>query len=298
MPTAQMKIGVVGTGLMGRACAARLLAAGHEVMGFDPDGAALAKFAAAGGRAASSFEELVRSCRHIVLAVFDTEQTEDVIEGPQGILAVLPPDAPPRVVVCVSTCDPDRIAALAARLPPSRVQFVECPISGTSEQTARGEGLGLIGGEKSAVEEARPVLDAICPRRHDLGAPGNGGRAKLAINLILGINRAALAEGLVFAERMGLDPATFLAVARDSAAYSQVMDVKGEKMVRGDFTPHGRIVQTQKDFHLMLEQAARRKQKLPLAATYADLMKGCIAAGEGELDNSAVIREIRRRAGT
>lgn len=295
MPAAQIKVGVVGTGLMGRACAARLLAAGHDVTGFDPDGEALLKFTAMGGRPASSFEELARSCRHIVLAVFNTEQVEAVLEGPHGILAVLPADALPCVVVCVSTCDPDRIAALAARLPPLRVRFVECPISGTSEQTARGEALGLVGGDEDAVEEARPVLDAICPRRHYLGAPGNGGRAKLAINLILGINRAALAEGLVFAERMGLDPAAFLAVARDSAAYSQIMDVKGEKMVKGDFAPHGKITQSQKDFKLMLEQAARLKQELPLAQTYADLMKGCVAAGNGELDNSAVIREIRRR---
>lgn len=295
MAAAQIKAGVVGTGLMGRACAARLLAAGYEVAGFDPAVEALSKFAAAGGRAASCLEELVRSCRHIVLAVFDTAQVEDVIEGPRGILAALPPEAPPRVVVCVSTCDPDRIAALAARLPASRVRFVECPISGTSEQTTRGEGLGLIGGEQGAVDEAGPLLDAICPHRHYLGAAGNGSRAKLAINLILGINRAALAEGLVFAERMGLDPAAFLAVARESAAYSRIMDVKGGKMVKGDFTPHGRIVQTQKDFTLMLERAVLLKQELPLAKTYAELMKGCIAAGEGELDNSAVIREIRRR---
>lgn len=288
-------VGVIGTGLMGTACARRLLAAGHEVMGYDVDARTLEKFKETGARAARSLTEIAQACRRIVLAVFNTDQVEDTIEGSQGLLAALPADAAPPTVVCVTTCDPDRIAALAARIPAHRLHFVEAPVSGTSDQTARGDALGLIGGDPGAADEARDVLDAICPRRHHLGAAGNGGRAKLAINLILGVNRAALSEGLVFAERMGLDPGSFLAVARDSAAYSQIMDVKGRKMVESDFTPHGRITQTLKDFSLMLEQASRLGQQLPLAQTYADLVKGCIAHGEGDLDNSIVIQEIRRR---
>jgi len=219
---------------------------------------------------------------------------EDAIEGPNGLLAA---GAPMLTAICVSTCDPDRIAALAARLPAGRLRFVESPVSGTSEQTARGEALGLIGGERAAVDAVRDVLSAIAPRWHHVGPAGNGGRAKLAINLILGINRAALAEGLVFAERMGLAPDAFLAVARESAAYSQIMDIKGRKMLSGDFSPQGYIAQSLKDFSLMLEQARRLKQRLPLGETYKALMDGCIAHGEGELDNSAVIKEIRRRTG-
>ena len=288
-------VGVIGTGLMGTACARRLLGAGHSVLGFDADAAKLTAFAALGGEAASSVAAISRACRKVVLCLFNTDQVEQIIEGPGGILATLPPDAPPLVAVCTSTCDPDRIAALAARLPPDRLRFVEAPVSGTSDQTARGEALGLIGGDPAAAEEARDVLDAICPRRHHLGAAGNGGRAKLAINLILGVTRAAVAEGLVFAERLGLDPATFLSVARDSAAYSQVMDIKGRKMVDRDWAPHGKITQTLKDFLLMHEQAVAHGQKLPLAQTYVDLVQGCVAAGEGEWDNAAVMQEIRRR---
>ncbi len=295
MTNTRDQIGVIGTGLMGTACARRLLAAGLEVIGYDVDARALKKFEETGGRAVPALHDLVHGCRQIILTVFNTDQVEDAIEGPRGLLALLPADAPPLLVVCVSTCDPDRIAVLAARIPANRLHFVEAPISGTSDQTARGEGLGLIGGDRRAAEEARAILDAICPRRHYLGAAGNGGRAKLAINLILGVNRAALAEGLVFAERMGLDPAAFLTVARDSAAYSQIMDVKGRKMVDGDFAPHGRITQSLKDFTLMLEQAARIRQQLPLAQTYAELAKACVAHGEGDWDNSAVIQEIRRR---
>ncbi|MBI1965268.1 MAG: NAD(P)-dependent oxidoreductase, partial [Betaproteobacteria bacterium] len=192
-------VGIIGTGLMGMACAKRLLAAGFEVLGYDADAGKLKQLAALGGRAAHSLAEIAGVCRIVVLAVFNTDQVEDVIEGRQGLLAARPAAAAPLIAICVSTCDPDRVAALATRLPAGRLRLVEAPISGTSEQTARGEGLGLIGGERAAAEEARAVLDAICPRRRHVGGAGNGGRAKLAINLILGVNRAALAEGLVFA---------------------------------------------------------------------------------------------------
>jgi 3-hydroxyisobutyrate dehydrogenase len=288
-------VGVIGTGLMGMACAKRLRAAGYEVLGHDADAGKLTALEALGGRPARSIAEIAGACDIAVVAVFNTDQVEDVIEGANGLAAARPAGTEALTVMCVSTCDPDRITALAARLPAQRVRFIEAPVSGTSEQTARGESLGLIGGEQAAADAARGVIEAICPRWHYLGAAGNGGRAKLAINLILGINRAALAEGLVFAERMGLDPAAFLPVARDSAAYSQIMDVKGKKMLSGDFSPQGYVHQSLKDFALMLDQARRLKQRLPLGETYKALMEGCVGAGEGELDNSAVIREIRRR---
>ena len=108
------------------------------------------------------------------------------------------------------------------------------------------------------------------PTYFHIGKIGDGGRAKLAVNLILGLNRLALAEGLVFAERLGLDPAAFLKVARGSAAYSQVMDVKGAKMMRGEFAAEGRVTQHLKDVHLMLEQAER----VPAGASAARSARG------------------------
>ena len=299
---AEKPVGVIGVGLMGTACAGRLRGAGFQVLGYDVDARKLEGLRSLGARAASSIAEVARECRQVVMAVFDTGQVEEAVEG---LLAAQPAHVPSRLpgaveppalaVICVSTCDPDRIAALAARLPAHRLQFIESPVSGTSAQVARGDALGLVAGDRAAIDGARGVIEAIAPRWHHLGAAGNGGRAKLAINLILGINRAGLAEGLVFAERMGLPPDAFLAVARDSAAYSQVMDIKGKKMVGGDFSPQGYVHQSLKDFSLMLDQARKLKQQLPFGETYKALMEGCVARGEGELDNSAVIKEIRRR---
>lgn len=286
-------VGLAGCGLMGTACAQRLRGAGLEVVGYDIDAGKAAALTAIGAGTAASLAELASRCDTVVLAVFNTDQAEASCDA---LAAARPAGQPPLTAVCVSTCDPDRIAALAARLPAERLRLVEMPVSGTSDQTARGDALGLVGGDPAAAEAVKPVLDAICPRRHHLGTAGNGGRAKLAINLILGINRAALAEGLVFAQRMGLPLTPFLGVAKDSAAYSQIMDIKGAKMIAGDFTPHGKIAQTLKDFSLMLEVAEKLKQQLPLASTYTDIVEGCMRAGEAELDNAAVIREIGRRS--
>ena len=288
-------IGVIGIGLMGMACAKRMRAAGLELLGYDVDPQKLDAFLKLGGKAAGSVDEIARDCHKVVLAVFNTDQVEATVAA---LVASLPAGKAPIIALCVSTCDPDRIAKLYARTPANKVRYVESPVSGTSQQTEQGDALGLIGGDPAAAAAAKEVLDAICPRRHHLGAAGNGGRAKLAINLILGVNRAALAEGLVFAQKLGLDPGAFLKVARESAAQSQVMDIKGPKMVSGDYAPQGFITQTRKDFLLMLEQAAARGQGLPLAEAYVSIVNGCVAAGEGNLDNSAVIEEIRRRKPT
>ena len=110
-------------------------------------------------------------------------------------------------------------------------------MSGASGQVSRGEGVGLIGGDPDIIAEVEPVLRAMFPTYFHIGKVGDGGRAKLAVNLILGLNRLAVAEGLVFAERLGLDPGPFSRSRASSAAYSQVMDVKGAKMTRGEFAP-------------------------------------------------------------
>jgi 3-hydroxyisobutyrate dehydrogenase-like beta-hydroxyacid dehydrogenase len=285
-------VGLVGIGLLGQALAHRLRSAGFEVVGFDVDPAKTARLAQLGGAPAVSTADLARRCAPIVLAVFSTDQVEAVIEG--ELLPALG-DGSGKVVLCASTCDPDRLAALDRRVAARGLRLLETPVSGASGQVSRGEGVGLIGGDPQVMSEVEPVLRAMFPTYFHIGKIGDGGRAKLAVNLILGLNRLALAEGLVFAERLGLDPAAFLKVARSSAAYSQVMDVKGSKMTRGEFAPEGRITQHLKDVHLMLEQAERVRQRLPLLQIHADVLEACVRQGEGDLDNSAVIQEVRRR---
>ena len=287
-------VAIIGLGLMGEVYAQRLLDAKIPVTGFDIDATRRSRLALIGGRPANSIAEAARSARCIIIAVFNTEQVEDVVEN--HLLPALG-EGSGKIVLCMSTVDPDRVAALAARVIPRGIRYLDVPVSGTSDQVRRGDGVALIGGDMAIADDVKDVLDALFVRRFHIGKVGDGGRAKLAVNLILGLNRLALAEGLVFAERLGLDPAAFLEVARGSASYSQVMETKGPKMVRGDFTPEGRVKQTLKDVHLMLDQAAAVGQKLSMLEVHADVLEACARAGEAELDNSAVIKEVRRRGG-
>src|ERR1700730_3614991 len=280
-------VGVIGLGLMGEVYARRLVAAGFTVIGFDVDPAKserLENF----GALAGTLTDIAQKCDPIGVAVFNTDQVEDVVER------ALIPAAAGKIVLVTSTCDPDRIAALGARVG-DRLRFLETPVSGTSEQVRLGDGVGLIGGDKKIAADAARVLEALSAKSFHIGKVGDGGRAKLAVNLILGLNRLALAEGLVFAARLGLDPAAFLDVARGSAAASQVMDTKGPKMIGGDFAPEGRVRQTLKDTQLMLDQARKAGQQLPLLQIHADVLQACVRHGDSEKDNSIVIEEIRRR---
>jgi 3-hydroxyisobutyrate dehydrogenase-like beta-hydroxyacid dehydrogenase len=287
-------IGVIGLGLMGEVFSRRLIDGGRSVVGYDIDPAKGERLTALGGQAGSSVAEVAHACETIVLAVFSTDQCEQVTDA---ILAARG-DGSGVTVLCTSTVDPDRIAALGARVVPHGLRFLETPVSGTSEQVRRGDGVGLIGGDSQTAAAVDDVLAILFPRRFHVGKVGDGGRTKLSINLILGLSRLALAEGLVFARRLGLDLAAFLPVARESAAYSQVMDIKGPRMIAGEFAPEGRVRQTLKDVHLMLDQAQRRGQALPALGVNCDVLEACVRAGEGDLDNSAVIREIdRRRSG-
>jgi len=280
-------VGVIGVGLMGEVYARRLVAAGFTVIGYDVDPAKNARLANLGAQA-GTLADIAQNCELIVVAVFNTEQVEDVVER------ALIPAAAGKIVLVTSTCDPDRIAALGARVG-DRLRFLETPVSGTSEQVRQGDGVGLIGGDQKIAADAAPVLDALFAKSFHIGKVGDGGRAKLAVNLILGLNRLALAEGLVFAARLGLDPAAFLDVARRSAAASQVMDTKGPKMIDGNFAPEGRVRQTLKDTQLMLDQARKAGQQLPLLQIHADVLQACVRHGDSEQDNSIVIEEIRRR---
>jgi len=285
-------VGVAGVGLMGSAITRRLVAAGLRVVAYDVDDAKRTSSAKLGATPAESLAATFDRCSTIVLCVFNTEQVEQVVDA-----AIM--DHHSLTVICTSTCDPDRLARLARRADAAGVRFLELPLSGTSQQIAAGDGVGLVGGEETLAEQCAPIVNAICTRWFYLGQVGNASRAKLAVNLILGLNRAALAEGLIIAESLGLEPDAFLEVARGSAAYSAVMETKGPLMAKRTFSsPMSRVDQSLKDFELMLAQAAARGQQLPFATQYAAMLADCVRHGEAEWDNAAIVEAIARQRTT
>ena len=287
-------IGLIGVGLMGTALARRLLDAKYQVIGFDIAPTRRDALRSMGGEPVGSVAEVAVRCRRTLIAVMTTAQVEQVVEGAGGLIEAGDAKAQ-RIAMCTATCEPDRIEALATRAAARGFAFLDTPVSGTSQQVLQGDGYGLIAGDKTAAAAADAILSVIYPRRQFIGPAGTATKTKLAINHILGLNRVAMAEGLVFAERLGLDLRGFLDVARKSAAYSQIMDVKGDKMVTSDFSPVGRIFQHHKDFKTILEEARKRGQQLPFASLLVEVLEACERHGDGESDNSITIEEIRRR---
>jgi 3-hydroxyisobutyrate dehydrogenase-like beta-hydroxyacid dehydrogenase len=157
-----------------------------------------------------------------------------------------------------------------------------------------GTATALVAGESGAIDAVNALLDILCPRSLRVGVIGDASRTKLVINLILQNNRAALAEGIAFAERLGLDGDAFLAAARESAAYSRVMETKGDKMLRRDYRPQSHISQTLKDAEMILDEAGKLGRPLPMTATQADLLRTAIALVGPDSDSAAVIEAIRR----
>ncbi len=282
-------IGLIGLGLLGGALAHRLTGAGFEVLGYDIDpGKALL---VPGIEIASSADEICLRSSRILLAVYDTAQVEST-------LVELETTAHPTIILCATSVEPRRIAFAAARAARYGITLVEMPISGSSAQIEAGKGIGLVAGPEDALGAVKDVLDAICLQRFVMGSPGNAAKALLALNLVLQLNRAALAEGLVFAQRLGLKPDKFLEVLRASPAASQVMDVKGEKMVRREYSPqspvaHTLVDQNLKEAQFMIETAHRLGQNLPMMEVNAALLAAVIAQRGREVDSAAVIEAIR-----
>lgn len=290
--TGSTEVGLVGVGLVGTVLAERLLSEGFSVIGYDIAAERLDHFRGMGGHVAGSPAEVAGAVDRVLLSLPDTTAVGQVVEGPGGVLEAA---RLPAYLIDTTTGDPDETTELAGRLAPRGVTLLDATISGSSGQLGRKEALFMVGGERAAFDVCLPMLRILSDRVYYLGPSGSGSKAKLATNLVLGLNRLALAEGLVFADCLGLDPTSFLELLKAGPAYSAAVDVKGEKMLTGDFTPESRIRQHHKDVSLILKYAGRRRQELPLSAVHLDILDRAINAGDAELDTSAVIREIKRR---
>lgn len=291
----EQAIGLVGLGLVGQALATRLRVAGLRAIGYDLQQQAVDAFRAAGGETVASLAQLGEQVETVLLAVFDTRGVLEVVEGTQGLLAGA--TRVRRIVDC-STGAPEELEALSRRLHARGIDFIEAPLSGSSQQIAAGEGVALVGAQQHAWQAAQPLLSTLAAQCIHVGAPGMGARAKLATNLVLGLNRAVFAEGLAFAETLGIAPERFLELVLATPARSDAAQVKGPLMVAGDFEPRSRIRQHQKDVALMLEAARAMGLELPFSRVHAVLLGEAVEQGRGELDNAAIVLQLRGRKET
>ena len=279
-------IGLIGLGLVGSALADRFLGAGHTVIGWDIAGERQDAHRERGGDVARDEREVFSSCSRVLLSLPSHREVGDVVRTVGAALGR------GLTIIDTTTGDPASSEELARTLNEQGVVYLDATISGSSAMVRAGSATVMVGGDAGAIAACSDIFELIGPRTFHTGPAGTGAKMKLVTNLVLGLNRAALAEGLAFAASIGLDPTLSLAVMRGSLAHSRIMDTKGDRMVRGDFSPDARLSQHLKDVRLIVDIGHHAGLPMPLSAAHRTVLEEAEAAGYGELDNSAIIKVL------
>lgn len=288
-------IGIVGLGLMGTAMSRKLMEAGHRVRGFDIDPARLDALAANGGESADSAGGAARGAGFVILSLLYAGDARAACLGEGGIAGAA---AEGLIVIDTSTCGPDDAERLGADLRREGVGFLDASLSGSRNNVMEGGVVSVVGGEAADFEAARRVLGAFARPIHHVGPNGAGARTKLVINLVLGLTRLALSEGLVLGMKSGLDMERLLEVLKDSAAYSRAMDQRGERMIRADYdAPLSRVRQHHKDVRLILEEGRKVGAPMLLSSAHQQVLQAAELGGLADADTAAIIEVLRRMAG-
>jgi len=280
-------IGLIGLGLLGSAIAERLLTSGQSVVGYDLEPARRAELQQAGGVAASSIADVVSVAPVVILSLPDSHSV-------QRVTSEFTSTAEGKLVIDTTTGDPESAIATGARLAALGARYLEATVVGSSRMLRERDVVVLLGGDTRDADAAVPVIDPWARDCFHLGPLGSAASAKLVANLVLGLHRAVLAEGLNLAERCGLDGPAMLEVLRSGLAYSRVMDTKGRKMLEADFVPEARLRQHHKDVRLILELANRCGAATPLSLLHDRLLDRAEELGFAEADNSAIIRAFQQ----
>ena len=282
-------IGLVGVGLLGTAVATRLLAAGHRVVGFDTAPDRLRALRDMGGEAAASARAATLASDAVCTLLPTLPAVEAAILGPEGIAAAARPG---QVVIQMSTISPALTVRLAVESRARGLDFLDCPVSGTSGVVAQGGGVLFVGGEPDVFERWRPLLAAMGSRTIHVGAAGQAMVLKLVANLLVALHSAAAAEALHLARRAGLDPARALEALADSAADSRMLQVRGPLIVRGEYPAQMKLDLFMKDLHLIQDAAATAGAALPLTDVAERLYAAAAAAGHGSEDLAVVVTAL------
>lgn len=289
--TSSDAVAFIGLGLMGGTMTAHLLAEGHEVIGFDPEPERCAEHQARGGSVAATAADASAGAGVSILSLPNSNIMLEVCGQIAGTAEA------GHLVIDTTTGDPAHAREAAAVLGAADIGYVDATISGNGAQAKTKDIIFIVGGAADHVARASSLLGVLGRGVHSVGPVGAGATAKLVVNHVLSINRSALAEGLVAAEKAGLDLEPMLAVLRDSAAYSKAIDLWGERMVNADHDPPAsRIRQGHKDSRLINDHADLIGASHALVAAVRTVLEEAEAGGLSDADQSAVIEVMRRRA--
>lgn len=277
-------IGMIGLGLMGTAMTERFLEHGYSVRIWNRSKDKAEPLLPLG---AVWSDNPLAECDRVIISLYTTPVVEEVLDQLKAGLH------PGQTLIDTTTGEPEQSIALANRLAQLGVKYMDAPISGSSEQTRRGEATVLVGGGRETFDACADLWAIMGQRVFPVGAVGSAAKMKLVSNLVLGLNRAALAEALIYAESIGVDPEAALEVLKGSMAYSKVMDVKGRKMLDRDYSVQARLSQHLKDVVLILETARQQGVDLPMSTIHRQLLEEAERRGFGQQDNCSVIEAWR-----
>ena len=282
------RVGIIGVGLVGTALAERLIAANYSIIGFDQRAEQMTELVRIGGEAACCAGDVASNCKRILLSLPTSE-----IAG--AVLAeILPKLSSGAIVIDTTTGAPEDAMRFGSMLKQAGFEYLDATIGGSSRQVRIGEAIFLCGGSKDGFARCEDLWAHCCKTAHYVGPVGSGARMKLVMNLVLGLNRAVLAEGLEFARASGIDPHIALEILKTSPAYSRAMDTKGQRMLNEEFEPEARLSQHLKDVLLILASGEQFDARLPLSEAHRQLLEEAVEAGYGAADNSAVIKAFQK----
>ena len=281
------KIGFVGLGLMGSGMTRNLIAAGYDLIVHDLDPDKVQEIVAAGGRQVQDPAGMAADVDIIILSLPNSGIVNDVVDN---TLRLSDTEKKGLILIDTTTADPVMSEALAQQLRRTGIEMLDATISGTPEMCAAREITLMIGGSEKIYQACKPVFTTMADRLYYTGENGSGALTKLIVNLVLGLNRMVLAEGLSLGKQAGMDQQRLLEILKGSAAYSKAMDMKGDRMVKRKLEPaSGKLAFHLKDVRLMLDLATRLNFPLPLTSLHAQALTALTAKGRGEWDNASII---------
>ena len=287
-------IGFIGLGIMGRHMAGHLLRAGYRLIAYDVVAAALEAAVQAGAEAAGSCREVAVRSEVVISMVPDSPDVEAVALGADGIIAAARPGL---IYADMSTIAPQTAIRVASALGEHGVRCLDAPVSG-GETGARNATLSImVGGPADLFEEMRPIFEVLGKTITHCGGHGAGQTVKACNQIQVAMNFIGMAEAFVLGAKAGVDPAIVLKVLSAGYAQTRVMDVRGPKVIRGEFEPGFKSKFHYKDLNIVMATARDLRLALPATAIAHELFSALLAAGGGDLDHSAIITVLERLAG-
>ncbi len=289
--TASQNIGFIGLGIMGAPMAGHLAAAGHRL--FVNTHGAVPEPLASQATTCANGTEVAKQADIVFIMVPDTPDVEKVLFGENGVAAGL---SKGKIVVDCSSIDPIATKGFAKRINELGCGYIDAPVSG-GEVGAKAASLTIMcGGDEATFGQVRPLLEKMGKNVTLVGGNGDGQATKVANQIIVALNIAAVGEALVFASKAGADPAKVRQALMGGFASSRILEVHGERMIKRTFAPGFRIALHQKDLNLALQGARALGVALPQTASAAQLMNACAALGHGQEDHSALVRALEALA--